>query len=415
MPASASSAQCFSRNFVTGSVLFYVQHLLGIGHLQRALYLVDAIALEDIAVTLVLGGEPPPWPIFAQTERLVQLTPVSARDASFKELVGPYGRPIDQELKSSRREALLAAFDAARPDVVMIEAFPFGRRAFRFELEPLLEAARARRPRPWMLCSLRDIVVAPDEPTRRRDIIGRVRADFDFVLVHGDPDFIALDESFPAAPEIADRLIYTGYIGAPEQPDAKGETAGAGEVLVSVGGGAVGETLLTTAVEASRRGCLTGLTWRLLAGPNLPAGTFDRLAADLPGGVILERYRQEFPQMLRRCRVSVSQAGYNTILNILAARAPAVVVPFTAEKETEQRLRAERLAAHGVLELVDEADLTPDQLSHAIECAIERGARTIPVRKDGARRAASLIGSIIRDPEKVTRRQRVLCCGLPAL
>src|SRR6266478_3720915 len=226
MPVSASSAQRFPQNFVTGSVLFYVQHLLGIGHLQRALSLVDAIALEGIAVTLVLGGEPPRWPISARVERLVQLTPVSARDASFKELVGPGGQPIDQKLEKSRREALLAAFDAARPDAVVIEAFPFGRRAFRFELEPLLEAARTRRPRPRILCSLRDIVVVPDQTARRRDIIDRVRADFDFVLVHGDPDFIPLDESFPAAWEIADRLIYTGYVSAPDQPDAKDETAG---------------------------------------------------------------------------------------------------------------------------------------------------------------------------------------------
>src|SRR6202048_761460 len=225
MPASAPLAQCLPRNFVTGSVLFYVQHLLGIGHLQRALSLVDAIALEGIAVTLVLGGEPPRWPISARVERLVQLTPVSARDASFKELVGPGGQPIDQKLEKSRREALLAAFDAARPDAVVIEAVPFGRRAFRFELEPLLEAARTRRPRPRILCSLRDIVVVPDQTARRRDIIDRVRADFDFVLVHGDPDFIPLDESFPAASEIANRLIYTGYISGQDQPDATSEIA----------------------------------------------------------------------------------------------------------------------------------------------------------------------------------------------
>src|SRR5205823_3508905 len=129
------------------------------------------------------------------------------------------------------REALLAAFDAARPDVVMIEAFPFGRRAFRFELEPLLETARARRPRPLMLCSLRDIVVVPDDSARHREIIDKVQADFDFVLVHGDPGFIPLGESFSAAPEIADRLIYTGYVRAPDRTVGKDETAGADEVL----------------------------------------------------------------------------------------------------------------------------------------------------------------------------------------
>jgi predicted glycosyltransferase len=400
---------------VTGSVLFYVQHLLGIGHLQRALYLVDAIAREDVTVTLVLGGAPPPWPISVQAQRIVQLAPIRARDASFKELEGPGGQPIDQNLQQTRRAALLAAFDAARPDAVVIEAFPFGRRAFRFELEPLLEAARARRPRPRVLCSVRDIVVLPDDAARRREIVDKVQADFDFVLVHGDPGFIPLEESFPAAPEVADRLIYTGYIGAPDQTVEKAEAGAANEVLVSVGGGAVGGPLLTIALEARRRGCLTDLTWRLLAGPNLPAQTFQMLAGRLPAGVVLERYRQEFRLMLRRCSVSVSQAGYNTILDILAARVPAVVVPFAAERETEQLLRAERLAARGVLELLDEANLTPDRLTRAIKRAIERGPGTISVHVDGARRTASLIAAMVRDPRAIPDAGEILYRGLPAL
>jgi predicted glycosyltransferase len=389
---------------VTGSVLFYVQHLLGIGHARRAFRLADAVAREGIRVTLVSGGEPPPGPICAQSMSIVQLAPIRARDASFKELVGPGGRPIDEKLREARREALVAAFEAARPDAVMIEAFPFGRRAFRFELEPLIEAARLRRPRPRVLCSVRDIVVMPDDPNRIREIVDRVLTDFDFVLVHGDPGFIPLQASFSAASEIANRLIYTGYIAETDPIVGGDETAGVDEVLVSVGGGAVGATLLLAALETRRRGCLAGLTWRLLAGPNLPQQAFGTLAGALPTGVVLERYRPEFPQMLRRCRVSVSQAGYNTVLDILAARAPAVVVPFASERETEQQLRAERLASHGVLELVPESDLTPVRLARAIERAVERGPGAISVDTGGAQCSARLIASIISDPASVATR-----------
>ena len=48
------------------------------------------------------------------------------------------------------------------------------------------------------------------------------------------------------------------------------------------------------------------------------------------------------------------------MLDILAARAAAVVVPFASGRETEQSLRAERLAACGVLELVPDNGLSPD-------------------------------------------------------
>lgn len=389
---------------MTGSVLFYVQHLLGIGHLRRAQRIVDALARQGIGVTLVSGGKPLSELDHASAERLVQLPPVRAHDGGFKRLVDAEGKPVDDKLWEARRTALLVAFAGARPDALLIEAFPFGRRAFRRELDALLEAARLRCSRPLVLCSVRDIVVAPEEARRCREIVDRVRADFDFVLVHGDPAFVPLDASFPLASEIADRLIYTGYIGAADEVSGAEEADGRDEVLVSAGGGAVGSALLSMALETRRQGCLARFQWRLLAGPNLPEAEFRGLAGRMPEGVILERYRREFPQMLRRCRVSVSQAGYNTLLDVLAARAAAVVVPFAAARETEQSLRAEQLAARGVLELVRESELSPEQLARSIDRAISRGPGAIAIDTGGARRAAALIGSMMRSPANTARR-----------
>jgi predicted glycosyltransferase len=395
---------------VTGSVLFYVQHLLGIGHVRRALRIVEALAKEGLRVTLVAGGEPHSAFDCAAADQVVQLPPIKARDAGFKELIDMAGRPIDDELRGERRATLLAAFAAAQPDAILIEAFPFGRRAFRFELDPLIDAARARRPRPLVLCSLRDIVVAPDDVKRRREIVDRVREDFDHVLVHGDPAFIPLETSFPEALEIADRLIYTGYVGEVGKPrgtarprDAE-KMVGAGEVIVSVGGGAVGGALLAAALETRRRGFLKNLAWRLLTGPNLSNAEFESLAARLPEAVSLERYRTDFRQLLRGCRVSVSQAGYNTMLDILEARAAAVVVPFAAERETEQSLRAERLASRGVIQLVREDHLSPERLADAIERAISCRPREITIATRGARCAASFIAGLIRGPVEVAGR-----------
>jgi predicted glycosyltransferase len=388
---------------MTGSVLLYVQHLLGIGHLRRSLRIVEALVREGIRVTLISGGEPLSSIACTSAESVIQLPPIRALDAGFKALVDEAGRPIDEKLRTTRRSALLAAFADQQPDALLIEAFPFGRRAFRFELDALIEAARARRPRPLLFCSLRDIVVSPEHPGRRKEIVDRVRNDFDFVLVHGDPAFIPLEDSFPLASEIGDKLIYTGYVAESHQAgDAANsdETVGADEVVVSVGGGAVGGALLRTAIETRRQGCLGDLAWRLLAGPNLPEPEFTALAVALPDGVVLERYRPDFSQILRRCRVSVSQAGYNTVLDILAARAAAVVVPFASERETEQSLRAERLAARGVLELLPENQLSSERLASAIDRAISARPATIAIDTRGARRSARLIADMIRSPDR---------------
>jgi predicted glycosyltransferase len=383
---------------VTGSVLFHVQHLLGIGHLQRALRLVAALADDGLRVVLVSGGEPLAAALPATVE-IVQLPPIRARGSDFRDLVDAAGRPVDDRLRARRRQKLLDVFAAARPDAVLIEAFPFGRRAFRFELDPLIAAARSRQPRALVLCSVRDIVVAPEEVRRRQEIVARVRADFDAVLVHGDPAFVSLEASFPEAHQLAGRLVYTGYVGAAAKPDRAGDEchgAGRREVLVSAGGGAVGGALLAAAVAARRQGCLAGLDWRLLAGPNLAAAEFAALAQRLPERVALERYRADFPDLLRCCRVSISQAGYNTVLDLLAAGAAAVLVPFAAGRETEQLLRAERLAAKGVVEMVAEPDLSPDRLVQAIERAVAAGPARLAVDTGGAGRSARLVARLIR-------------------
>src|SRR5215831_8866681 len=108
---------------MTGSVLFYVQHLLGIGHMQRVFRLADSVARKGLKVTLVSGGEALAGPVCGQFGRIVQLAPIRALDASFKELVGPDDQPVDDKLRETRRAALLSTFAAVRPDVVVIEAF----------------------------------------------------------------------------------------------------------------------------------------------------------------------------------------------------------------------------------------------------------------------------------------------------
>jgi predicted glycosyltransferase len=380
---------------MSARVLFHVQHLLGIGHLQRSLRIAEALTASGVAVTLVSGGPPVSVLDAARVAEsgidIVQLPPIRARDASFA-LVDGDGNPVDDALRAARRETLLAAFAAARPDAVVIEGFPFARRAFRFELDPLIAAARAAGTR--VVCSVRDIPTVRNDSGRHNEIVERVRAEFAAVLVHGDPDFIPFEVPFPPAARIADRLHYTGYVTPPNEGQVDADLP-SGEVLVSVGGGAAGQQLLAAALGARQQGCLAAHGWRLLAGTTVDADAVAVLQRGAPPGVAIERFRADFPALLRRCRVSVSQAGYNTVLDIVAARARAVLVPFAAERETEQAIRAERLAARGGALVVRESELTPAALAAAIERAAARDPVPLVLDTDGARRSAKLIAGLI--------------------
>ncbi|MEQ9047729.1 MAG: hypothetical protein RLO22_25000, partial [Sneathiellaceae bacterium] len=203
-------------------VLFYVQHLLGIGHLRRTATLTRAMQEAGIAVTVVSGGHEIPGLDLGGAE-LVQLPATRAVDESFKTLVDEDGAVVDEAWKAQRRDLLLAVWRRLAPDVVMTELFPFGRRQMRFELLPLLDEAQAARPRPAILSSVRDILVAQAKPERNDEMLDLVERYFDKVLVHGDPALIPFDRTFPHARRIADRILYTGYV-----VDTSGRRAGPG-------------------------------------------------------------------------------------------------------------------------------------------------------------------------------------------
>jgi predicted glycosyltransferase len=376
------------------AVLFWVQHLLGSGHLKRAATLARAMATRGLRVVIASGGTPAPWLVGAGIE-LVQLPPVRASDLTFAGLLDEHDRPVDDRLRALRRERLLALFRELRPQVVITEMFPFGRRAFRSELIPLLEAAAAARPRPWRLCSVRDVLVRKPDPEGYAWMLEQARAHYDRVLVHTDPRLIPFELSFPYARELGARLVETGYVvEPPPRPCADGRD----EVLVSAGGGRVGGALLEVASAARGRSKLRARPWRLIAGGNLAEDAFARLSAGLPAGCILERQREDFPGLLANSLLSVSQAGYNTVLEGLRFQKPMVLVPFETATETEQRTRAERLVELGLAEIVRESELTPRRLAGAIDRAFRSPHRWPALALDGAVRSARLVAGCAAAP-----------------
>lgn len=379
-------------------ILFYVQHLLGIGHLKRASAIARAAAEHGLEMVVASGGHPVPGVDFGNA-RVVQLPPVSAADGSFAVLLDQTGTPVDDNWRAKRTSRLLALLDDVRPDAVLIELFPFGRRQFRFELLPLLETVSAWTPRPPVICSVRDILVEKPKPERNREVAETVKRYFDAVLVHGDPGLIELDRTFPMAGQIADRIQYTGYV-ADGQGHLDTTENGMNEVIVSAGGGIVGESLLAAALAARPLSTAADKPWRFLTGLNLPNRAFDDLAGQTPGGVIVERHRADFKALLANCALSVSQGGYNTVMDVLRAAAKAVIVPFAAGQESEQSVRARLLASRGWIHMVEAKDLSPFNLAKAIDGAL--GATeppTIDIKLDGAAETARLLRSLALNNE----------------
>ncbi len=371
-------------------ILFYVQHLLGIGHLKRAATIARAAQAAGLDVTLVSGGNPVPG-LALGGARLIQLPALRAADKYFKILLDEDDREWDDAFKDRRRSLLLDIYSEIRPHVIVTELYPFGRRQLRGEILALLEAARNSATPPVIACSVRDILVEPPKPERITEMLDRIENYYDAVMVHGDPALIPFDATFPPAERIAHKLRYTGYVvdhartAGPNQP-------GAGEVLVSAGGGAVSETLFRAAMEAKPMTGLADATWRILAGPALPEADFQAIARDAPAGIVVERARHDFTSLLANCALSISQGGYNTVMEVMAARVRGVIVPYAGGLETEQTLRANLLREYAALQVLDEAAVTPTTIATAVDAALA-GPPAAATRLDtsGAEASAKLL------------------------
>ncbi|WP_029894630.1 glycosyltransferase family protein [Desulfohalovibrio reitneri] len=376
-------------------VLHYCQHVLGVGHFFRSLALDQALAPDD--VLLVSGGPEAPAPL-PKHVRHAPLSPL-VMDESFKGFYSPQERDVEA-VKTERSRELLRLLEAEMPDLLLIELYPFGRKKFRFELDPLLRAAASTRTK--VVCSLRDILVERDDQTKFESRVMEALTGFDMVLVHSDPRVARLEETFPLASNLPCPLEYTGFVSRPGTAGARRavrEELGLGEsdrlITASIGGGRVGGYLLRSVLEAfSLLGDRPDYVLRLYCGPFMEEDEYQRLRVRAHGlpRVTAGRFSQRFPDILAASDLSISMAGYNTCMDVLAAGIPALVLPFDAN--SEQAERAEKLAELGALSVLGSYDLFPEGLAARICEAVTKQRPSHDVDLGGADRSARILRTL---------------------
>jgi predicted glycosyltransferase len=395
---------------VRPALLFYCQHSLGLGHLTRSLAIARALS-ERFRLVLLSGGRVPRGIPLPRGIEVIELPPVGlAPDGT---LVSRDGRRGVERAIELRREMILKAYRRYRPRVVLVELFPFGRKKFSGELLPLLEQTGQDPSRPLVVCSLRDILVGrPDQEEHDERASKLANRWFDAVLVHSDPDFARLEESFRPRTPLRTPVRYTGFVAGCEtrrHGPGSGASSGIGRrrVLVSAGGGVAGEPLLRAAVAAGGLLHPKGLQTRIVAGPFLPQEAWRSLRRAARGrpGVEVRRSVPELRAELDAAVASVSQCGYNTALDLLASRVPALVVPFAEPGEDEQTRRALRMEQLGAVRVLEPRRLTPEALAE--EVLRLRDFRPAPVDLDlgGAGETARLISELERASPSASRHR----------
>ncbi|MEL6222705.1 MAG: glycosyltransferase [Cyanobacteria bacterium J06627_8] len=375
-------------------LMFYCQHILGIGHLVRSIEIVKGL-LPEFEVCFINGGEVIDGYPFPDNIEVVNILPLKT-DAEFSSLQTPVGFDSVESALEFRRDHLLEVCDRFQPDVLMVELFPFGRRKFSSELIPLIERARSLGTK--IVCSLRDIVVTKQDQERHEAKVCKLmNRYFDLLLVHGDPAFMPLERSFSRVSDLACPLHYTGYVvqeRAQAADDPLSPAVPQPLILVSVGGGRFGHDLLDCVAQASQY-----LENRLphhiqmFTGPFSPDAVYERMQAIAKQrtNLTVQRYTSSLLTYMQQADLSVSMAGYNTTMNVLTTGVRSLLLPFTGNDDQEQTLRSERLEELGVVSVIRPSDLDPERFAQRIINYLHQAPSSLSFDLEGVTKTASLV------------------------
>jgi predicted glycosyltransferase len=357
-------------------ILYYCQSLVGIGHLVASLRVVEQLLMQGAEVDLIQGGLDTNSDLDRPRLRRLKL-PTLLHDSGNGGFVDPDEQRHPDEVWPERARAI-EAFLRGPYHAVVVEFWPFGRRRFKREITGLLAAVQERGGPVPVFTSVREVLV-PRPIDKERRMVETVKKHIHTVFVRGDESVVRLHDTFSLAHEIEDRLVHTGYIAppAPALPATRQP-----QVLVSQGGGNVGRELLEAAIDAAA--LLPRLNFLLAAGSRATPDELRALRARArSGNVEVVPFLADFPQRLAHSALSISMGGDNTLLDVLAARTPALAYPYQANPE--QGIRIAKFAAKGLVHALGPEDLSAARLVWQIEQALAAPYPTHQVAMDGAR------------------------------
>jgi predicted glycosyltransferase len=216
----------------------------------------------------------------------------------------------------------------------------------------------------------------------------------------GSPQDIVPDGFGPDLPLIRDwtqeHFDFAGYVTGFD-PQMLGDRQALGYrddervCIVTVGGSGVGAHLLRRVIEAfpAAKERVPDLRMIVVAGPRIDPETLPQ-----HDGLEVRPYVHELYRHLAACDLAVVQGGLTTSMELTANRRPFLYFPLRHHFEQNFHVR-HRLERYGAGRAMDFETATPELIAEAIAEEIGREVDYRPVERDGAARAAALIGELL--------------------
>jgi pimeloyl-ACP methyl ester carboxylesterase/predicted glycosyltransferase len=196
-----------------------------------------------------------------------------------------------------------------------------------------------------------------------------------------------------------DHFSFPGYILGDAVPlpgekadlrDQLGMKAGERLLVVTVGGSGVGLTMIRRVLDALPliHQKHPGLRTLVITGPRIAHAALPALV-----GVTYRSFVPDLPKLLAACDIAIVQGGLSTCMELAATGTPFIHVPL--QNHFEQLVHVpSRLRNYAAGFQMSFHEMTPDALEAAVSIELAKAISTIPVERDGARRAAAMLAKL---------------------
>ena len=350
----------------TSRVVIYSHDTYGLGHLRRNIALAEALvrSSKQMRIVIVTGSRvASSFEVPSQIE-LVELPPVVKVGTDQYQA---YGIEIPISLiKRARAAIIIDVIKRFSPEIFYVDHSPLGMGQ---ELRGVLDFLKTERPSILRFIGLRDIIDSPENMKSGWGSDGQLEAIDTFynrAYVFGEKNLFDIAKAYGLDPGLC--LHYLSYIGKPEFIEAglrrselfSDPNYNGGHLLVTSGGGGDGFALCELGVLLGRA---TGYRTIVVTGPLMDRGALHQLNLLAEGyeNIELIEFCANFEALVAKARVALSMGGYNTTLELAAARVPAIYLPRIFPRE-EQLVRGRIFASLGFGELVSTQEWNLDQI-----------------------------------------------------
>jgi predicted glycosyltransferase len=299
------------------------------------------------------------------------------------------------------------------PDIFLVDHMPHGAMG---ELLPALEAMKHSRIHTQVILGLRDILDSPDVTIERWKVEGAydvLEHYYSRILVFGMQSVYDVAEQYQIPEAQAKKIRYCGYVTnltTASNADLvrarymANQPSDARLIVVMAGGGADAYPMMSTLIDAlpgvlQDQPCVLAV----VTGPFMPADLIEdltRRAAGLP--IHMMESVKDSLSYIAAADLVISMAGYNTTVEILRMKTPAILIP-RAGPSAEQRTRARLFSKRRWVDMIDPDDLTAEILSERIcyylSHPLESNQNDLP-NLDGAVAAAILALSVLTSKDE---------------